>query len=286
MVIKNHRMDDIWYKQTSNLSSGTIEPGIIVTHYTTGWSGEGSRDWLLGAAGNTSNTKSSAHVVIDRDGTAWQIAPFNRRAWHAGPSAYAGLTDINSHSVGLEFVNPGWLKPAGNDVWYDYFGNKKRTKDLEAFGGYELHAHSRVGSGTFAWCLFTPEQIKTGLKIASALVDKYKIKAVVTHEEIDTRGWKTDPGPAFLQSAFQDLVRGVDYYVVAATRLNLRGGAGTEFETILPPGYLPSKTTVRVVNRSGGWAFVQVVDPSENIEGLKPGLRGWVHTDYLDPVFS
>src|SRR5690554_2752601 len=87
MDIKNHRIDEIWYKQSSNIG-GTIAPTMIVTHYTTGWSGAGSRDWLLGSAGNTANTGSSAHVVIDRDGKAWQLVPFNRKAWHAGPSRH------------------------------------------------------------------------------------------------------------------------------------------------------------------------------------------------------
>ena len=50
MEIKSHRIDGIWYKQSANIGD-RIKPTLLVTHYTTGWSGQGSRDWLLGAAG-------------------------------------------------------------------------------------------------------------------------------------------------------------------------------------------------------------------------------------------
>ncbi len=291
MDIRNHRIDDIWFGQTSNLS-GThrnISPKFIVTHYTTGWDGASSRDWLMGAAGGTSNTDSSAHVVIDRDGTAWQIAPFNRRAWHAGPSRYGSLSDINSHGVGLEFVNPGWLKPDGNGGWVDYFGNRRTTQDLNNFGGFELAPHPRVGSATYAWPLYTEAQLATGRAIALALIDKYPIQAIITHEEIDTRGWKTDPGPAFPQSAFIDLL-GEDstddiLYAVNATRLNIRGGATTGAERIDPPGSLPQDTTVKIIRAEAGWAFIEVVHPTGNEPGLEAGLRGWVSMTYLDRIF-
>lgn len=292
MQIRNHRIEEIWYLQTSNLSRGSIAPKFIVTHYTTGWSGSGSRDWLLGRAGNTSNRRTSAHVVIDRDGTAWQIAPFNRRAWHAGPSRYGTVSDINTHGIGLEFVNPGWLKPDSSGAWVDYFGHRRTTQQLDAFGGYIERPHPRVGSGTFAWPLFPEAQIEKGLEIASALVDKYPIQAVITHEEIDTRGWKTDPGPAFPQQALADLVddRPGDteppVYIVNTSRLNIRGGPGTEYERIDPPGYLPRNTRVEIVQWDAPWAFVEVIQPGDSIDGLNQGLRGWVHSSYLDREFA
>lgn len=287
MDIKNHRIDEIWYKQSSNIG-GTIAPTLIVTHYTTGWSGAGSRDWLLGSAGNTANTGSSAHVVIDRDGKAWQLVPFNRKAWHAGPSRHGSLSGINSHSVGLEFVNPGWLKPDAGGGWADYHGVRRTSSDLGAFGGFIEAPHARVGSGSFAWPLYTPAQLATGLEIARALVAKYPIAAVVTHEEIDTRGWKTDPGPAFPQQAFADLLDGgaddapPARYRVSAVRLNLRGGSGLQHERIDPPGYLPEDTEVAVIRREGDWSYVEVTKPAGQVAGLKAGLRGWVSHAYLE----
>ncbi len=292
MEIRNHRIDDIWFRQSSNIG-GAITPSVLVTHYTTGWSGAGSRDWLLGASAGMNNPVTSAHVVIDRDGTAWQIVPFNRKAIHAGPSRYGTLNGINSHGIGLEFVNPGWLKPAGDGRWADGYGNRRSNEDLEAFGGFGRAPHSRVGGDIYAWPLFTPAQIETGRQIAAAIFRKYDIRAVVSHEEIDTRGWKTDPGPAFPQQLFVDLLEGGsdfagrpesgrDVFVTNATRLNLRGGPGTQNERIDPPGHLPFGTRVKIIRRDGDWAYAEVSQPGAALPGLAPGLRGWVHAGYLD----
>ena len=44
----------------------------------------------------------SAHLLIRRDGDLTQYAPFHRRAWHAGPSEYAGQSRCNDFSIGIE----------------------------------------------------------------------------------------------------------------------------------------------------------------------------------------
>lgn len=46
--------------------------------------------------------KVSAHVLIRRDGEAVQFVPFNKRAWHAGKSNYAGQENCNDFSIGIE----------------------------------------------------------------------------------------------------------------------------------------------------------------------------------------
>jgi N-acetylmuramoyl-L-alanine amidase len=52
-------------------------------------------------------SKVSAHYVVFEDGRIVQCVPETRRAWHAGESFWAGETDINSRSIGIEIVNPG-----------------------------------------------------------------------------------------------------------------------------------------------------------------------------------
>jgi N-acetylmuramoyl-L-alanine amidase len=49
----------------------------------------------------------SAHYLIDEDGTVIALVPEERRAWHAGASAWAGGTGLNDRSIGIELVNPG-----------------------------------------------------------------------------------------------------------------------------------------------------------------------------------
>ncbi|MFC3033358.1 1,6-anhydro-N-acetylmuramyl-L-alanine amidase AmpD [Pseudoalteromonas fenneropenaei] len=44
----------------------------------------------------------SAHGVIDRLGVFTQYVDFDKRAWHAGPSSYAGVERCNDFSIGIE----------------------------------------------------------------------------------------------------------------------------------------------------------------------------------------
>ena len=53
------------------------------------------------------NSAVSAHYLIGEDGEIYQIVKETNRAWHAGISCWAGQTDINSHSIGIEMQNPG-----------------------------------------------------------------------------------------------------------------------------------------------------------------------------------
>lgn len=49
----------------------------------------------------------SAHYVVGEDGRVWRLVDEERRAWHAGVSFWAGESDINSRSIGIEIANPG-----------------------------------------------------------------------------------------------------------------------------------------------------------------------------------
>lgn len=51
--------------------------------------------------------KVSAHYLIDEDGATWRLVPEERRAWHAGVAHWAGASNINDRSIGIELVNPG-----------------------------------------------------------------------------------------------------------------------------------------------------------------------------------
>jgi len=49
----------------------------------------------------------SAHYIVNADGAVTQLVDEEKRAWHAGVSFWAGETDLNSTSIGIEIVNPG-----------------------------------------------------------------------------------------------------------------------------------------------------------------------------------
>lgn len=51
--------------------------------------------------------KVSAHYTVDEDGTVYAHVPEEHRAWHAGKSYWAGETNVNGRSIGIEIVNPG-----------------------------------------------------------------------------------------------------------------------------------------------------------------------------------
>ncbi|MDO9168436.1 MAG: 1,6-anhydro-N-acetylmuramyl-L-alanine amidase AmpD [Methylobacter sp.] len=44
----------------------------------------------------------SAHLLIKRDGSCVQYVPFDKRAWHAGNSAFEGRERCNDFSIGIE----------------------------------------------------------------------------------------------------------------------------------------------------------------------------------------
>lgn len=75
---------------------------MLVLHYTGMESAEAALARLTDPA-----AKVSAHYTIGEDGAVYAHVPETRRAWHAGVSHWAGETDINACSIGIELVNPG-----------------------------------------------------------------------------------------------------------------------------------------------------------------------------------
>jgi len=77
-------------------------PDMILLHYTGMKTGEAALTRLTSA-----ESKVSSHYVVFENGRIVQCVPETERAWHAGVSSWAGETDINSCSIGIEIVNPG-----------------------------------------------------------------------------------------------------------------------------------------------------------------------------------
>ena len=79
-----------------------MRPSILLLHYTGMESAEGALSWLCCA-----ESRVSCHYLIDEAGRITQMVAEAMRAWHAGEAWWAGETDINSASIGIEIHNPG-----------------------------------------------------------------------------------------------------------------------------------------------------------------------------------
>jgi N-acetylmuramoyl-L-alanine amidase len=154
----------------------------LVMHFTNGASAMSSIDFWKSRAARG----AEAHVVVDRDGTIYQILPFNEQADHAGtsrwndPNTGKRYQELNRCSIGIEFAN------AGEDA-----ALAKRWSKLPP-----VVARHKNGGPVLSWERYTPEQIAAAKEIAKALVNHYHLDDVVGHDDIAPQR-KIDPGPAF-----------------------------------------------------------------------------------------
>jgi len=75
---------------------------MLLLHYTDMATAELALDRLCDPTAQV-----SAHYLIARDGRVFRLVSEQRRAWHAGRAWWAGESDINSRSIGIELDNPG-----------------------------------------------------------------------------------------------------------------------------------------------------------------------------------
>jgi len=87
---------------------------FIVVHYT---SASLERSLQLLTHGDV-----SSHYLIsdDKSATIYKLMDENQRAWHAGESQWQGRTWLNSSSIGIEIVNPGYKDTPTGRLWYPY----------------------------------------------------------------------------------------------------------------------------------------------------------------------
>ena len=86
---------------------------FIVLHYT---SASLPRSLALLTHGEV-----SAHYLIgDGPATIYALVDENKRAWHAGDSQWDGRTWLNSSSIGIEIVSPGYKDTPAGRLWYPY----------------------------------------------------------------------------------------------------------------------------------------------------------------------
>jgi N-acetylmuramoyl-L-alanine amidase len=81
---------------------GGARPSLIVLHYTAMATCAEARARLCDPT-----IEVSAHWLISEQGEAEALVHEALRAWHAGAGEWAGISDVNSHSIGIELANTG-----------------------------------------------------------------------------------------------------------------------------------------------------------------------------------
>ncbi|TGE00081.1 N-acetylmuramoyl-L-alanine amidase [Methylobacterium nonmethylotrophicum] len=85
-----------------NHDARTLPVDALILHYT-GMASAGEA--LLRLCNPLA--KVSSHYLVFEEGRVVQLVPEARRAWHAGLSAWEGVRDTNSRSIGIEIAHPG-----------------------------------------------------------------------------------------------------------------------------------------------------------------------------------
>ena len=189
MRIKSHRLigDDISQLTSPNQGGpfAAAAPDTLILHFTNGddaaWAIDALRDPTPGG-------RVSAHLVVPRDGAVTQLVPFDTIAWHAGHSAWGGRTDFNQCSIGIEIDNAGRLQPEA-----DHFVSWRGTGYDESDVVQATHRNERAPSW---WHRYPQPQLDRVELLCALLVDRYKMRWILGHEEI-APDRKHDPGPAF-----------------------------------------------------------------------------------------
>lgn len=80
------------------------QPILIVIHHTEQDSVRESLDTLRT---RNSGGQVSAHYLVGKDGSLYQLVAEPLRAWHAGAGRWGTISDVNSASIGIELDNNG-----------------------------------------------------------------------------------------------------------------------------------------------------------------------------------
>lgn len=169
----NERIDKKTNKQI-------LKPTYIILHYTSGCTSKSAFQTL-----SNFFRPVSAHYLIAANGSISQLVNESKRAWHAGKSSWKKNNQLNSYSIGIEIVNPGFSEVDQDpctenfDIW-----NKK---------------NGRLVSGSpYLWYSFTKAQIKSVIALCKEIINRYDIKLenILGHSDI-APGRKVDPGPLF-----------------------------------------------------------------------------------------
>lgn len=129
----------------------------VILHYTEG-------DFPRALQILTRGGVSSHYLISDRPAEIYQLVDEDRRAYHAGASAWKTDAQLNFSSIGIELVNPGYRDTPEGRMYFAY----------------------------------PPEQIALLIDLLKKIVARHRIEPdrILGHNEIAPQR-KSDPGPMF-----------------------------------------------------------------------------------------
>ena len=89
-------------EQRPSPSYNERRPNYVILHHSSNDTAERALATLTDRS-----REVSAHYLVGRDGKIYYLVDELARAWHAGSSYWAGNTDMNSASIGIELDNNG-----------------------------------------------------------------------------------------------------------------------------------------------------------------------------------
>lgn len=199
-AIKNHVLykdgKPVPQKSTPN-RGGVIKPTLLVIHYTAGFTASSAIATLINP-----KVAASAHLVIDRDGSVTQLAPFNVKTWHAGQSSWKGKQFCNGFSIGFELVNCGPVLERADKKLIAEVAPSKIMPPSDC-----IRAQHKNGERTPFWQIYPQAQVDAAAEIGALVCATYGIKDIAGHDDIAPKR-KRDPGPAFPMASYQSRVLG------------------------------------------------------------------------------
>lgn len=275
LKIKNHRLAGVPFV-AANASGGDMTPSLIVVHDTAGRLDRGSSvAWF-----RSRDCKTSAHLVVEVDGSVTQMVPFNKKAWHAGKSSWRGKTFCNAFAIGIEIVNPGALKRDGR-AWF-------HTKPTDrGFPVADIVHKATPEHGDAWWLPYTDAQIKSVKELCRAICEEYPdCNEIVTHWMISPKR-KIDTNPLFPLEDVRAYAFGID------DGHEDEGPDKPPADVIAQPAPPPTAAhstevqTATVTGATGAFGLYQAAQPSL----VKATTSGQLNTQALvwalvtDPIF-
>ena len=91
--------------------------------------------------------KVSSHLLISRAGKVTQFVPFDKKAWHAGESAFEGRDNCNEFSIGVELEGTDY--EGFTDIQYERLATVTKLLMLEYpnLNAQRIAGHSDVAPG-------------------------------------------------------------------------------------------------------------------------------------------